>query len=56
MKNQEMILEINGLKTQFFTRKGVVPAVDGVDIQVPKSAVIGLVGESGCVFILPILY
>lgn len=48
MKNQEMILEINGLKTQFFTRKGVVPAVDGVDIQVPKSAVIGLVGESGC--------
>lgn len=46
--NKEMVLEIKGLKTQFFTKKGIVPAVDGVDIQVPKATVVGVVGESGC--------
>lgn len=43
-----MLFEIKGLKTQFFTRKGIVPAVDGVDIQVPRATAIGVVGESGC--------
>jgi len=42
------LLRINNLKTHFFTKKGVVPAVDGVSISVPKSSIIGLVGESGC--------
>lgn len=42
------LLRINNLKTHFFTKKGVVPAVDGVSISVPKSSVIGVVGESGC--------
>lgn len=45
MKN---ILEIKGLKTHFFTQKGVVPAVDGVDIEVKEKEVVGIVGESGC--------
>lgn len=44
----EELLRINNLKTHFFTKKGVVPAVDGVSISVPKSSVIGVVGESGC--------
>lgn len=44
----EDLLRINNLKTHFFTKKGVVPAVDGVSISVPKSSVIGVVGESGC--------
>lgn len=44
----EELLRINNLKTHFYTRKGVVPAVDGVCISVPKSSIIGLVGESGC--------
>ncbi len=44
----EELLRINNLKTHFFTKKGVVPAVDDVSISVPKSSVIGLVGESGC--------
>jgi len=42
------LLRINNLKTHFYTEKGVVPAVDGVDITVSRGKVIGLVGESGC--------
>ena len=48
MINNDSIFEIRGLKTQFFTSKGVVPAVDGVDITVRKGEAVGLVGESGC--------
>lgn len=46
--NNENILEIKGLKTQFFTEAGVVRAVDGIDINVRRGEVLGLVGESGC--------
>ncbi len=42
------VLKISGLKTQFFTSKGVVPAVDGVNISVHAGKAVGLVGESGC--------
>ncbi len=42
------ILEISGLETYFFTRDGVVKAVDGVDLTVGKGEILGLVGESGC--------
>lgn len=48
MINNDSIFEIRGLKTQFFTSKGIVPAVDGVDITVRKGEAVGLVGESGC--------
>lgn len=48
MVNNDSIFEIRGLKTQFFTSKGIVPAVDGVDITVRKGEAVGLVGESGC--------
>ena len=44
----EYTLKIEHLKTQFHTRKGVVPAVDDVSIEIPKGKIIGLVGESGC--------
>ena len=40
-------LEVSGLRTHFFTRDGVVKAVDGVDFSVGKGEVMGLVGESG---------
>ena len=42
------ILEIKHLKTQFFTQKGVIPAVDDVSIEIPEKTIVGLVGESGC--------
>jgi len=41
-------LEIKGLKTHFFTKRGVVPAVDGIDIEIKEGQVVGMVGESGC--------
>ena len=40
-------LEIAGLRTHFFTRGGVVKAVDGVDFSVNRGEIMGLVGESG---------
>ena len=40
-------LEVRGLKTHFFTRNGVVKAVDGVDLRIEPGRVLGLVGESG---------
>lgn len=40
-------LQVSGLRTHFFTRDGVVKAVDGVDFSVGKGEVMGLVGESG---------
>ena len=40
----ENVLEIKNLKTYFFTRRGVVPAVDGVDMRIGKGQVIGVVG------------
>jgi len=42
------ILEIKNLKTYFFTEKGVVRAVDGVDLKVDRGTTLGVVGESGC--------
>ena len=44
----ENVLEIKHLKTQFFTRKGVLPAVDDVSIEIPAGKIVGIVGESGC--------
>ena len=46
--NNNNVLEIRGLNSYFFTEKGVVPAVDGLDLDIPKGKIIGLVGESGC--------
>ena len=45
---KENILEVSGLKTYFFTEDGVVKAVDGVDFEVKRGEILGLVGESGC--------
>ena len=42
------LLEVDGLKTYFFTREGVVQAVDGISFEVEKGKTLGIVGESGC--------
>jgi peptide/nickel transport system ATP-binding protein len=44
----EPILQVQGLKTAFFTDDGQVPAVDGIDFYIRKGEILGIVGESGC--------
>jgi len=45
---QENILEVDGLQTYFYTRGGIVKAVDDVSFQLGRGETLGIVGESGC--------
>jgi oligopeptide/dipeptide ABC transporter ATP-binding protein len=44
---EDPVLKVEDLKTHFFTRSGVVKAVDGISFQVGKGETLGIVGESG---------
>ncbi len=46
-KAVEPTIEIENLKTYFFTRSGVVKSVDGVSYSVAPGEILGIVGESG---------
>ncbi len=42
------LLEVKGLRTQFFTQDGVVNAVNGISYTLDEGETLGIVGESGC--------
>ncbi len=42
------LLSVEGLRTYFHNREGVIRAVDGIDLQVEEGKTTCLVGESGC--------
>lgn len=45
---EDIILEIKGLKANYYTVRGVVKAVDGVSFDLRRGETLCLVGESGC--------
>lgn len=42
------ILSVKDLKKYFYTKKGVLHAVDGLSFQIEEGKTLGMVGESGC--------
>lgn len=42
------LLTVNDLTTHFYTRRGIVRAVNGISFKVEKGETLGIVGESGC--------
>jgi len=46
--DQNTILSVRNLKTQFLMDEGTAKAVDGVNFDVEAGQVVGIVGESGC--------
>ena len=45
---EDTVLQIEDLKTYYYTEEGVIPAVDGVTLSLERGKVLAIVGESGC--------
>jgi len=48
MPETQPLLEVDDLRTYFFTYRGIVRAVDGISFSLGRSDAVGLVGETGC--------
>lgn len=48
MSSNDVILDIQNLRTRFFTEEGVVHAVEGISYKLHQGETLGIVGESGC--------
>jgi len=46
--NAKRVLSVEDLRTYFYTRAGVVKAVDGVSFSLQEGESLGIAGESGC--------
>lgn len=46
--NSNCVLTVQDLKTYFYTERGILRAVDGLDFQLAAGETLGIVGESGC--------
>jgi peptide/nickel transport system ATP-binding protein len=44
----DVILDVRGLKTSFYTYEGVVKALDGITVKLKKGQTLAFVGETGC--------
>jgi len=44
----DLLLDVQGLETQFKTQEGIVHAVNGVSFDLKEGETLGVVGESGC--------
>lgn len=47
-QEEEILMDVKGLTTYFYTEFGIVRAVENASFQIKKGEIFGLVGESGC--------
>jgi len=48
MPESKVLVDIDDLYLNFYTKAGVVKALDGIDLTIFKGETLGIVGESGC--------
>ena len=46
--DSDIVLDVQDLKTNFYTYEGVVKALDGVTVQLRRGETLAFVGETGC--------
>lgn len=45
---KEILLEVKNLSTHFYTKRGILKAIDGIDFDICCGENLGIIGESGC--------